>query len=488
MTATPHLPPGAAGGDHAAVADLEGAAPGVRRNRWLFGVGTVGRDMVYTLIAFWLIYYLTEVLTLSNTTLGWITAVLLGIRLIDAVLDPIVGGLVDSTHTRWGQFKPWLFWGGLVSGVFTVLLFTDTGLTGGQFVVVFCFINLLWGIAWATHDIAYWGMLPALSLNPSDRESMASVAKVFATIGLFVVVAGALPFVDALMAAGPSQVQAWMWLAVACSTVMVLGLLITILGVRERRDVDLSGERVTVREMWRTVTRNDQLIWAATAFMLFMFGNGLTGTFGPYFFKYVYGDAKVFDTFVIFVGVGQLLGFALFPVLVRRLGRPRLFSIAVVAMVLGYLAFLVAPRNLLLYGACAVLLFFLASNVMLLMLVFQADTIEYGQWRLGQRNGAVTFALQPFINKVSGALNTAVVGVVAIFSGINEAQTPQDVSDGGRLLVKLVMLLVPALCIIASWLVWRRKFVIDDAMHTRIVEDLAARGDLHPPVEHPAKT
>ena len=111
--------------------------------------------------------------------------------------------------------------------------------------------------------------------------------------------------------------------------------LITILGVRERRDVDLSGERVTVREMWRTVTRNDQLIWAATAFMLFMFGNGLTGTFGPYFFKYVYGDAKVFDTFVIFVGVGQLLGFALFPVLVRRLGRPRLFSIAVVAMVLG---------------------------------------------------------------------------------------------------------------------------------------------------------
>ena len=460
------------------LADLEGQAPGVRRNRWLFGVGTVGRDMVYTLVAFWLIYYLTEVLTLSNSALAWITVVLLGIRIIDAILDPIVGGLVDSTQGRWGQFKPWLFWGGLVSGVFSVLLFTDTGLSEGQFVVVFCLVNLLWGVAWSTHDIAYWGMLPALSLNPKDRESIASVAKVFTTIGLFVVAAGALPFVSALTATGMSEVRAWTWLAVACSGAMVLGMLVTILGVRERQDVRLTGERVTIAQMWRMVFRNDQLLWAAAAYLLFMFGNGLTGAFGPYFFKYVYGDEDVFNTFVIFVGLGQLAGYAVFPMLTRRLTRGRLFTIAAAAMIVGYVAFLFAPMNLMILGACAIVLFFLASNIMLLMLVFQADTIEYGQWKLGQRNGAVTFALQPFINKVSGALNTAVVGVVAILSGINEAATPAEVSDGGRLLVKIAMLVVPACFIAASWLVWRRKFIIDEALHTRIVGELDLRGDL----------
>ncbi len=464
--------------EHHHVADLEGQAPGVRRNRWLFGIGTVGRDMVYTLVAFWLIYYLTEVLTLSNTTLGWITLLLLGIRVVDAVLDPIVGGLVDSTQSRWGQFKPWLFWGGLVSGVFSVLLFTDTGMTGVQFVVVFCFVNLLWGIAWATHDIAYWGMLPALSLNPKDRESMASVAKVFTTIGLFVVAAGALPLTGALVESGMTEVQAWMWLAVGCSVLMVLGMLVTIFGVREREDIRLTGERVTVREMWRAVFRNDQLVWAAAAYLLFMFGNGLTGAFGPYFFKYVYGDEKVFDTFVIFVGLGQLAGYAVFPLLTRRMSRGRLFTVAAVLMIVGYIAFLFAPMNLMILGACAILLFFLASNIMLLMLVFQADTIEYGQWTLGQRNGAVTFALQPFINKVSGALNTAVVGLVAILSGINEAATPADVSDGGRMMVKVAMLVLPACFVAASWLVWRRKFIIDEAYHTKIVEELEARGDL----------
>ena len=129
-------------------------------------------------------------------------------------------------------------------------------------------------------------------------------------------------------------------------------------------------------------------------------------------------------------------------------------------------------------GAAAVFLFFLASVVMLLMLVFQADTIEYGQWKLGQRNGAVNFALQPFINKVSGALNTAVVGLVAIVSGINDARTPADVSDGGRLLVRVTMLLVPAVLVALAYLVWRRKYVLDEATHSRIVADLDARGAL----------
>lgn len=122
------------------------AASAIRRNRWIFGVGTLGRDMVYTLSAFYLVIYLTDVLNVPDSTMWAVTVVVLVIRILDAILDPIVGALVDSTRSRWGQFRPWLALGGLVSGVFTVLLFTDTQLTGTSFVVVFALVNLLWGI------------------------------------------------------------------------------------------------------------------------------------------------------------------------------------------------------------------------------------------------------------------------------------------------------------------------------------------------------
>jgi melibiose permease/lactose/raffinose/galactose permease len=439
--------------------------------------------MTYTLIAFFLIFYLTDVVDVDNRTLAWITGLLLSVRLIDAVLDPVIGALVDSTRTRWGQFKPWMALGGLVSGVFTILLFTDFGLTGTQFIVVFTLINLLWGIGWAAHDISYWGMLPALSLNPEDRERNAATAKVFASLGQFTVVAGVPVIVAAIAASVGGTERAWQLVAVGCSLAMVLTMGITIFGVRERTDVDLSGAHTGLRELARALFRNDQLIWAATAYLLFMVGYGLPGAFGLYFFKYAYGDETVFSVFVIFVGIGQVLGQAAFPSLVRRFGRRRLYRGATIVIVISFIAFALAPLNLLVLGAIAVVMFFLASVIMLLMLVFQADTIEYGQWRLGQRNGAVTFALQPFINKVSGATNTAIVGVVAIVSGINEAQSKADMTDEGQLMLRLAMVILPAILVAVGYLVWRRKYIIDETLHARIVAELDERGDLEAATE-----
>lgn len=186
----------------AAGADLRArVSPDFGRNLWTFGIGTLGRDGVYTLVAFFLVVYLTDVLDVPNATMWWISAVMLLVRLGDAFLDPVIGALVDSSRSRWGQFKPWLAGGGIVSAIATVLLFTDFGLRGNAFVVAFGIILLVWGIAWSAHDLGYWGMLPALSLNPAERERLAATAKTFASIGQFTVVSAA-PIAVAALAGG----------------------------------------------------------------------------------------------------------------------------------------------------------------------------------------------------------------------------------------------------------------------------------------------
>ena len=448
------------------------------RNRWTFGVGTLGRDMVYALVSLYLIYYLTDIVNVPNSTMWWITGLLLAIRIVDALLDPVMGAVVDSTRSRWGQFKPWLVVGGLASALLTVVLFTDSGLSGTSFVAVFAVLNLLWGISWTAHDIPYWSQLPALSLNPTEREDLGSVAKIFASIGQFAVVAGIVPLTDALTSATGSATRAFQLAAVAIVVVMLLGMAVTVLGVREPRGVDLSGAPTGLRELARALFRNDQLLWAATAYLLFMVGYGTTGAFGLYFFKYVYGDEGVFPLFAVFVGVGQLAGFALFPWFSKRWRRGRLYTIATVVALASYALFIVAPMNLLVLGIAAFSLFFAAAFIQLLMIVFQADTIEYGQVKLGQRNNAVTFALQPFINKTSGAMNTAIVGAAAILSGINDASGPADMTSGGIAIVKVAMMVIPAACVVVGYLIWRAKFVIDETMHARLVAELEARGAL----------
>ena len=140
--------------------------------------------------------------------------------------------------------------------------------------------------------------------------------------------------------------------------------------------------------------------------------------------------------------------------------------------------FFFAPMNMIWIGAAGLLLFVGQSFIVVLMLVFLTDCIEYGHWKLGRRNAAVTFALQPFINKVGAALGTQIVSVVVVLSGINSAATPDDVSAEGLLMMKMAMLVLPLILIVAGYLVYRAKYRIDEQFYARIVKELGERGQL----------
>ena len=163
------------------------------KNRFTFGLGTVGRDMVYTLISMYLMFYLTDILDLDTATLWWVNVIIMACRVFDAFNDPVMGVIVDNTHTKWGKFKPWMLVGAILSSIFTVLLFSDFGLNGAAYIIVFGICYLLWGICFTMNDISYWSMLPSLSKDQKERENIGSVARICANIGLFAVVSLIVP-------------------------------------------------------------------------------------------------------------------------------------------------------------------------------------------------------------------------------------------------------------------------------------------------------
>ena len=129
-------------------------------------------------------------------------------------------------------------------------------------------------------------------------------------------------------------------------------------------------------------------------------------------------------------------------------------------------------------GLAGVLLFVGQAFIQLLMLMFLADAVEYGFWKLGKRNDSITFALQPFINKIGGAVGSGVVSFIIILSGIKEAKTAADVTAGGLLMMKVAMLVFPLICIVIGYLIYRKYYKIDTKMYNKIIKELKERGDL----------
>ncbi|MEN0072531.1 MAG: glycoside-pentoside-hexuronide (GPH):cation symporter, partial [Propionicimonas sp.] len=453
-----------------------GAAGLERRNRWAFGVGTLGRDMVYTLVATFLITYLTEVLSLRDSTLLWVSALVLGARLFDAVMDIVMGSIVDNTRSRWGHYKPWILAGVLASSVFTILMFSDLGLPEEVFIVAFALIYLLWGLSWTMNDIPYWALLPALSVNQRARERTGAIAKIFATVGLFLVVVLVIPVTTALSGTLGTR-GAWQAFAIGVVVIMLAGQLVTLVGVKEPK-IAVEQTHTTLREVAGVVVRNDQLLWTAVAMVLFMTGYLTTTTFGVHFFKYAYGDVEMFTPFGGVLVISMLIGFLTFPLLRKRWSRQTIFTAAIGLILAGYLAFFFAPMDIVAIGAAGLALFIGESYVVLLMLVFISDTIDYGHWKLGRRNVAVTFALQPFINKVGAALSFQIVAITLVAAGINEATAVGDVTADGLVLMRVMMLVMPAVLILASYLIYRWKYRIDEDFHARIIADLKQQGQL----------
>ena len=231
-------------------------------------------------------------------------------------------------------------------------------------------------------------------------------------------------------------------------------------------------------DMFRVIIKNDQLLWVAVSMSLFMIGYITTTSFGVYFFKYAFGNENMYAVFAVVLGVSQLVALGVFTQFSKRYTRRRLYTDATIFVVVGYIIFFFAPMNMVFIGVAGVLIFVGQAFIQMLMLMFLADTIEYGQLKLGKRNESITFSIQPFINKIGGAIASGVVGFTLIISGINNADTAADIPEGGITIMKTSMLIIPLITIVAGYFVNVWKFKIDEKRHAQILAELHDRGDI----------
>ena len=441
------------------------------RNRLYFSLGTVGRDMFYSFEANTLLYFLSDVLSLPIWVFGAASAILSVMRIFDAFNDPITGLLIDNIRSPWGKFKPSILVGGILSAIFSVLLFANIGTSWG-FVIIFGLAYLLWDITYGINDIGYWTLLPVLSADQKQRERTGAFARICANVGMYIVMVAWKPVTESL---GDTP-TVWFWCAVVIAVIYLFGLLFPLLGVKEKRISPEKQESTTVKQMFRALLGNDQLMWTTLAMALFMVGYCTTVNFAVYYMKYLFGNEGMYVVLVVVVGVSQLSTLAVYPKVAAKLNRRSLYTLGTALVLIGYAIFFFAEFSILLIALGAVLVFVGQAFIQTLMLMFLADTVEYGQWKLGKRNESITFSIQPFINKIGGAIATGIVSMTLILSGIKvNGGTADAIGSEGKLIVKIAMFAIPLVMIVAGYIIYLKKYKISEEYYAQILQDLDQR-------------
>lgn len=455
------------------------------KEKFAYGIGAVGKDMVYMLSASYILYYYQDVIGVSAVAMG---IILFAARIFDAFNDPIMGVVVAKTKTRWGKFRPWLFVGTLLNAIILYLMFSaPPTLSGAGLVAYAATTYILWGLTYTMMDIPYWSMIPAFTQSGKEREGLSALARSCAGVGSAVISIITVLSVSALgnLAGGANATEVqrlgYKYFALIIAVLFMLFTTITCLTIKEKSSVNM--QTASIKDMFKALVQNDQAMTMVIAIVMINTALYITSNLVIYFFKYDFSPAAWEANYTLFNTFGggfQILAMMiLFPLLRKFMNTMKIFYVSFSMAFVGYLVLLgiafsgSTNVNLLLIPAFLIMSAIGMLNV--IVTVFLANTVDYGELKNNRRDESVIFSMQTFVYKLASGVAALVASIVIQVFHIKSDETAAvltAVDTQSRMGLRMCMTIIPIVVLLIGLVVFKKNYILTDEKLEEIAEEI----------------
>ena len=411
-----------------------------------YSVAGFGENFICTIIGSYLTIFMTDALLFGSDsfTINGVSGtmavafLMLAVRIFDACNDPIMGSIVDKTRTKWGKCRPYLKWTVIPIAIVTLLCFLPAyqAESATSFFLIAA-VYTVWSVVYTVADVPYWGLSSCLTNNTEVRGNILTVARLACTLGAGIVTV-LVPIITSAVTAKykdeagvvlPQYIQenasTLKWTYFICALVLVLLAIPTILyGFKNTK------ERFTSTDEAPSLGHNLKLLFKNRELLLIVLSGVLGGarmvytyTGGLYFAKYVLEEESIYSLITLLVVPGGLVASLLVPWMSKKFTKKWSYIIihlfGAVVMFIMYFVGYDAPWKLVVSAVGLVLLGLPQGVNNIITYAMIGDTVDYLEWKTGERGEGICFAMQTLINKIGMAIG-AFVGVVAYYAaGIN---------------------------------------------------------------------
>jgi len=381
-----------------------------------------GQNFVLTTVSTFLLVYLLQYAGISTAGMVVVTLIITVAKIVDAILDPVMGSIIDMTRTRWGKLRPYILFSALPVALLSGLLFTIPDTTEPLKLLFFGITYVLWGLAYTVCDVPFWGLIGSAFTDPTARTRVIGQVRAFGAIALGLATLG-MPWLARLLSFGPETTsQGW---SVAVFTTSILGMAVFLLAFFNTRERETTAKAtgLSFRELFATLIRNTPLLMVLLGSIL-GFGRFIVQAGGAVFVVIAYGDEGTFTLIGAAIIVGMVVSSFATPLLLRFIAGRTLIvgsSFAAAALYLGM--YFAGFENI----AVILVFIFLTGLTLGIFLVVQAtmiaDSVDDVEKRLGVRNDGISFATLTFVSKIMNALAVLVFGVFIVLTGYESGVT-----------------------------------------------------------------
>lgn len=416
-----------------------------------------GQNAIYFLLA----NYLTTYLMFLGVNPAKSAAVMLIVKIWDAINDALFGVIFDMVKFKSGKkYLPWLKISTILTPIATLLLFCVPSSSGETTKLIwFAVAYIIWDSAYTLCDVPIYGSITAMTGNLDERSSMLSYKSIWAGVGIAFVTVACTVLVSEHVGASYFVVA----LAVA---VFALITMAPVLFTLKERHVPEDEESFTLRRMLSYLFRNKYLLIYYIGFFFYSAAN-ISASLNLFVSYYLFNDT-LFSLVVSACGTVPSLVFSLLvPKMLKKIDKMKLYRLCCVLMVvLSIVMWLAGYNNLILHIFLYVLRSVPLAIIGVIMFIFTPDCAEYGKYKTGIEAKGITFAIQTFMVKltaaVSGALGMFLLGLkstgwitveVESFEelqalGIQQSQHALDV-------LWFSYAMVPAIGCFIAYIIWR---------------------------------
>jgi glucuronide carrier protein len=419
-----------------------------------YGAGDFANNLAFSLSTTFLLLYYTDVVGLPAAAIG---SMFLIVRLWDAFADLFAGRMVDRTMTRWGKFRPFILFGSIPLLVMSVLTFAvPSGWDGGGQLLYAYLTYAVLGLVYSMVNVPYGSLATVMTQLSRDRAKLAVARGIGAGLAGLLLTFIISPQIQSITASKTlsAEDRAAALQSVFLTTTLLfvaVGFAMYFLTFLWCKEVVVRIEpRVGLKDTFKTLKTNKPLGILCASSFFYLIGAFAVGGSTAYYAIYVLGNA----TFIIWITLAtvivQFLTAPFVPALVTRFGKKNLFQYCGLFTVIGGVGLFFVPGNLWwLAMLCIAVKGFGVSFINTLMFALEADTVEYGEWKTGQRTEGASYSIFSFTRKITQSIGGA-LGAFALALGgyITKLAADQVQPDSAITAIKAAIGLVPAVAAI----------------------------------------
>jgi GPH family glycoside/pentoside/hexuronide:cation symporter len=390
-----------------------------------YGLGDFASNVVFQSILILLPAFYTDVFGLAPAVMG---TMFLVVRVLDAVIDPVMGMIADHTNTRWGKYRPWLLWGAVPFAVLFVLTYTTPDFSGtGKLVYAYVTYSLLM-ILYTIVNIPYCALGAAITSDSQERVSANSYRFVLATsAGVLIAFFG--PKLIAFFGSGNER-AGYPYAMTVFGLLAVVAFFGCFVLTKERVASVAPGKGALGKDL-KSLLRNDQWLVVAMLFLVLLVPIVIRGASQVYYMKWFAGRADLVAAFLTTGTVCQMIGAAFASPLTRKIGKVPAYILVQVIICVGSVAlYYTSASNLVSIFVLFGLVNFFVQMGAPILFSMAADTVEYGELKTGRRVSGLVFSGALFALKLGVAIGGWLVGIILAtygYQGQAEVQTPESI-------------------------------------------------------------